>query len=209
MNASMKTAVIAFAVGAVAVILWGEIRYRQGRADMRAEIMAQTPVRDTAVTPVVGQPPADTMHGTPATPQTPRRRATLPVAGRTPDGGAYTPPAAADVPAGEYVDENGGTGMAVEYVDTLTDRRGGSHRLSFTYPSLAFDEIYTPGPDTVRTVTVTETRYIETEPPPFFLTGYAAYLGAGVSVGYGPVGVGCMWMNEQKPAPFISYTVRF
>lgn len=199
---STKIAGIAFAIGTAAVIIWGQIRYQQGRDDMRAEMLALAPVKDSTETTIITHPRPDTMTGTPVKPA--GSQPTLPVAGRPPA------PPAVDTPGTEIIDESGGSdAMAMTYADTLTDTRGGSHALSFTYPSLVFREIYTAGADTAHTVTVTETKYVPVDAPAFWLTGQAGLYGAGASVGWKSVGVGYVWNADARSYPFISYTVRF
>jgi hypothetical protein len=176
--------------------------YHFGREAMRAEILSAPVARDTTVKYVYLPAVPETLHGTPR--QNLHNRATF----------AQVPPAGAGagVPTSpaEIIDETGqNEALAYSYADTLFDHAGGSHALTFTYPTLAFGEVYTPGPDSIGTVTVTEKVYVPADEPAFWLTGHAAYLGAGLSAGYNAVGVGCLWMNGQKPAPFISYTVRF
>lgn len=193
--------VIGFVVGVVLLVGWGEWRYRQGRNTMRAEMLALRPTRDTVFSPVIVQPPPDTMRGGPRVGVI---GPTLPVAGRSPAG-------AVDVRSGEIIDESGGSALAMVYVDTLTDSRGGSHRVTFTYPALNFNEIYTPGPDTGRVVTVTETRYVPAEgsDPAFWFAGHAGINAGGASIGWRSFGVGRMWLTGAAPVTFITYQFRF
>lgn len=201
---NIKVVLLLVGIAAVGIFFYGRSQYDRGREDLRRELLTAPSDRDTSTATVVSTPPPDTMFGGPASPpviripsrtmfSTPRNRATI----------VYTGPDTT-VPIPDIPPE-----VSYLYADTLRDSHGGSHAVTFEFPAERFGEVFTPGPDTARTVTVVGTRYVPSDPPPFWFSGIAAYPGLGAAVGYESFGVGCLWVYDRPAVPFISYTWRF